>query len=134
MTGSNIIIRLSIIGDIPSLKNVIRFGRNGQVYHQNNCIIEYKTDFKYQTIQQLKKRPRWSKVVPFLAPVMVGLTIYQGNRRRDGHNQMSTVFDALEYAGVIKNDRQIISWFGKTKLDRKNPRVEITVMEGQGGD
>jgi len=128
------IIRLLILGDPPSIKNTLRFSRYGKPYHKDNGVVNYKDSFSLQVIQQLKKRPRWSKVVPFLAPVMVGLTIYQGNRRRDGHNQMSTVFDALEYAGVIKNDRQIISWFGKTKLDRKNPRVEITVMEGQGGD
>lgn len=39
--------------------------------------------------------------------------------------------DILERAGIIINDRNIVSWDGSriVGIDKQNPRVEIEIME-----
>lgn len=41
--------------------------------------------------------------------------------------------DILEVAGVVENDRNIVSWDGSRimGIDRDNPRVEIEIQEVQ---
>lgn len=115
-------IKFIITGDIPSLKNVLRVGRAGQFYHQNDYVKTYKRLFLSQvplTFRQMKIK----------GPVRVELVIYQKDRRKDSHNQMATVFDALEDSQVIVNDRQIVEWSGRAELDRKSPRVEVKVIK-----
>lgn len=63
-------------------------------------------------------------------PVSVRALIYRVRRSGDLDNFLSATGDALQRAGVIKNDSQIESWDGSRKLiDRKNPRVELTLTE-----
>ena len=44
--------------------------------------------------------------------------------------------DILEVAGVVENDRNIVSWDGSRimGIDRDNPRVEIEIQEAQDVD
>ena len=44
--------------------------------------------------------------------------------------------DILEVAGVVENDRNIVSWDGSRimGIDRDNPRVEIEIQEIQDVD
>jgi len=44
--------------------------------------------------------------------------------------------DILEVAGVVENDRNIVSWDGSRimGIDRDNPRVEIEIQEVQDVD
>lgn len=43
----------------------------------------------------------------------------------DGDNVQSGVWDALQKAGVIHNDRQIVAWAGTKTHDARSPRVAI---------
>lgn len=56
------------------------------------------------------------------------------NTTGDLNGYQQAIGDALQTAHVIENDRQIVSWDGSRRLiDRKNPRVELTI-EPQFGD
>lgn len=45
----------------------------------------------------------------------------------DGDNVQSGVWDALQKAGVIANDRQVVAWAGTKTHDRINPRVCVEI-------
>jgi len=50
------------------------------------------------------------------------------NRRPDLNNLMAATADILEKAGVIRNDRDIVSWDGSRIMGvSHNPRVEIVI-------
>lgn len=51
--------------------------------------------------------------------------------RPDLINLEEATADILERAGIIINDRNIVSWDGSriVGIDKQNPRVEIEIME-----
>lgn len=60
-------------------------------------------------------------------PVLVVITVYSKTRSCDAHNYAEGVCDAIE-AAIGVNDR----WFQVytiPKVDKKNPRIEIEVMQ-----
>ena len=60
--------------------------------------------------------------------VHVKALIYRDRRVGDLDNFEHAIGDALQKAGVIKNDSQIESWDGSRKLlDKARPRVELTI-------
>jgi Holliday junction resolvase RusA-like endonuclease len=61
-------------------------------------------------------------------PVSVRATFYRDANRGDLIGYMQALADALEIAGVVENDRLIVSWDGTRMLvDRSVPRVELTI-------
>jgi len=52
-------------------------------------------------------------------------------RRPDLINLEEATADILEAAGIIDNDRNIVSWDGSriVGVDKENPRAEITIEE-----
>jgi len=120
MIGNNKFVWV-VFGDPPSAKNNLRISRRGQVYHKDNSVITYKQLFAFQTPAKFKKN--------ITMPVYVHTVIYCKNRRKDFHNLTAVVYDALEYAGVIKNDRLIVAWSATTGIDSFKPRVELWVQE-----
>jgi len=78
------------------------------------------------------KQLRWYALPK--APMHVKALFYRGANRGDLTGFKQAVGDALERSGTIVNDSIIESWDGSRKLiDRKNPRVEITI-EPMSGD
>lgn len=63
------------------------------------------------------------------------ITWYEKNSRRDPDNisgfGRKVIFDALQQMGIIDNDgrKQIVSITEFWKIDRQNPRIEITLTE-----
>jgi len=113
-----------VLGEIPSAKNELRFSSSGRPYHKDNAVREYKQSFAMQTPAKYK--------LNIACPVMVFTTIFQKDRRRDAHNATAVIYDALETAGVIYNDRLIVKWGGTAKIDKKNPRVLISLLKVMG--
>jgi len=66
---------------------------------------------------------------PLTLPVQVAARFFRrDNRRVDLVNLMQAVADALEHAGVVVNDRLIVSWDGsRLSKDAVRPRVELEV-------
>lgn len=108
----------TVHGETPSLKNTLRRSKSGAFYHADNGVKEYKNLFALQTPSKFKKG--------ITEPVQVFLNIWRSSERKDAHNCEAVIFDALEYAGVIKNDRQIEWWQGSAiGIDKDKPRVQI---------
>lgn len=61
-------------------------------------------------------------------PLFIDIAVYLPNNRRDVHNCTDTLLDALQYAGLVQNDRQF-KWVltRNPEIDRENPRVEVTI-------
>lgn len=51
------------------------------------------------------------------------------NRRGDLTNYVKAVEDALEVAGVIKNDKQVIEQHNRLVIDRDNAGVTVTISK-----
>jgi len=65
----------------------------------------------------------------FLGPVAVTVCYWlKDNRRPDLTNLLQATADILEKAGVITDDREIVSWDGSRIMGTSpNPRAEITI-------
>lgn len=58
----------------------------------------------------------------------VRATFYRDARRGDAVGYYQALADALQRAGVVANDAQLVAWDGsRLALDRLRPRVEVTV-------
>lgn len=70
-------------------------------------------------------------------PVIMVYTWYEPNRKRDLDNISSygrkVIQDALVHCGVIHNDgwKQILGFSDRFYVDRKEPRVEVVIMEDE---
>lgn len=78
-------------------------------------------------LPQLKAQ--WRRL-PLAVPVGVRAIFYRDRAVGDLCNYMQALADALERAGVVKNDRLIGSWDGsRLRKDAAHPRVEVTVAK-----
>lgn len=90
-------------------------------------------------IVQSKKYRQYEKMVlaqmvhytgpRYNCPVRVNARYYlKDNRWPDLNNLMAGTADILEKAGIIENDRQIVSWDGSRIMGKsEEPRVEIVI-------
>jgi Holliday junction resolvase RusA-like endonuclease len=67
---------------------------------------------------------------PIDRPVNVAALVYRERAVGDLVNYLQAIADALEAAGVVRNDRLIVSWDGSRLLkDKARPRVEVVIAE-----
>jgi Holliday junction resolvase RusA-like endonuclease len=60
----------------------------------------------------------------------INAQFYCDNDRSDLINLEQGLADALEKAGILENDRQLVSWDGsRHHVDKRMPRVEITCRQ-----
>lgn len=65
---------------------------------------------------------------PIAEPVNVKATFYRDANRGDAVGYYQALADALERAGVLENDRLIVSWDGtRMSKDAQRPRVELEI-------
>jgi Holliday junction resolvase RusA-like endonuclease len=63
---------------------------------------------------------------PITDPVNVRATFFRDANRGDAAGYYQALGDTLEAAGIIANDKQILSWDGtRLRKDAANPRVEV---------
>jgi Holliday junction resolvase RusA-like endonuclease len=83
-------------------------------------------------LPQLKAQ--WRRL-PLAVPIGVRAIFYRDRAAGDLCNYMQALADALERAGVVKNDRLIGSWDGsRLRKDARHPRIEIAIDELTGED
>lgn len=114
-------MKLTILGQVPSLKNLGKIAKNGH-YYTDARVKKYFADAKLQLKSQWKNPP--CKEVEQLTFIFY----YDSNRIRDLSNSLDTAMDALK--GVVISDdnfkvvpRMQIEFGGVSK----NPRTEIWV-------
>lgn len=67
-------------------------------------------------------------VEPLTGAVSVRVIIYFDSRRGDLDNRLKILLDALNGLAWL-DDAQIVELYARRELDRRNPRVELTVTE-----
>jgi len=98
----------------PSKKNDVRYSRYGRPYHSKKAEMEVITN---KIKSHIKKGFKMIEEPVFMWVLM------SGNNRNDFNNQVTTLCDSLEDAGVLKNDRQILEM--ATKKVIKKPDLVI---------
>lgn len=66
--------------------------------------------------------------LPFTSPVNCKAYFYRHALVGDAVGFYQALADAMEEAGIVENDRLIVSWDGSRLLkDAANPRIEVTL-------
>lgn len=104
--------------------------KNSQVircYNGKPVVIQSKSYRTYEKAALKALQPYQN--LKFSGPVEVtALYWLKDNRRPDLNNLMAATADILEKAGIVKNDRDIISWDGSRIMGTSpNPRAEIVI-------
>jgi hypothetical protein len=125
MRISPIVVRFTVLGQVPSLKNRKRLGRrrNGKA-----CIINsdeqsrYIEQFGLQVPAEHRNRNMGSKQ----DPLELTVTLFHASWRPDC--DIEIICDCLQKSGVVSNDRWIRRKFiyGE-RIDENCPRAEITL-------
>jgi Holliday junction resolvase RusA-like endonuclease len=128
------ILRIVIEGKPKATKNgkrIVKFGKRSALISSKDAMT-----WRRSAVEQIKAQiPKdWQPITPKQGAV-VELRVYQGSRQSiDVDNAVSSVFDAMEKAGVLSNDYAIVSgsfWRGR---DTARPRVEVMVERGADVD
>lgn len=67
-----------------------------------------------------------TKKPTFENQMVIVIDVFLPNLKRDGHGILKCLMDCME-GTVYDNDKWVIPMFNKFKLDKKNPRVEISL-------
>ena len=115
-----------IEGAPRSKKNSLRIlrGKAGRPFVAQSA--EHNT-WAQKAVWQL--RNQWRRP-PVTAPVNMAAVVYREKAVGDLLNYLAAVSDALEAAGVIANDRQVVTVDGcRMEKDKARPRVEVEITE-----
>lgn len=113
--------RLVLLGTAPSVNHMYANTKFGKRVLKKGA-KEWYNDVIWSA-RLWSRQNNWSTATE---KVIVRLWFYfPDNRKRDTHNALKALLDALEDAQIYSNDRyalpQIVDW----QVDRDNPRIEI---------
>ena len=119
-------ITLTIQGETPAKKNSRITLPNGRTIPSKR----YRAWHSGALSQLERQWPAFSRG-PFEREIRVYLRFYHAdNRRRDSDNGVSSIFDTLQDAGIISDDRwQIVREFSVRNYKADSARCEIKIME-----
>ena len=105
-----------LIGEIPSHKNNWKRSRSGGLYMSkreqfDSLLLQLKTQKKTETLKSIQQ---------------VKIYIF-GSNRKDAINEAGCIFDLLEKAEIIKNDRMIKHFWVTKWIDNNNPHAEVVI-------
>ena len=117
-------------GNLPGLNDYLRAERSFKNNHSrgNDMKQKYQADIMAAIRKQLKR-------IRIEKPVRIEYFFYEPTKRRDLDNIAAVghkfIQDALVKSGVLKNDgwENIIGFSDKFAIDRKNPRIEVIIVE-----
>lgn len=134
--GRELVVALELPPSVNhSHKNVRRRARSGKLYTAKSPTPELRR-WRAQAWIDLKDAialAHW-RTPPAEAVIVVELLYFWPDlRRRDTHNRIKEIMDALQAAGVVRDDRQAIAREAGFRLDRERPRVEIRISIEEPG-
>lgn len=125
-------MKFEIPGRLPGLNEIIDAAKQGKGRYQPYALMKEK--YTEMITWLAKKLPTYERVALII-------TWHEPDRRRDPDNIMTGqkfILDGLVQAGTIPNDgqRHIQGILHRFDVDRKNPRVEVEIldMEKEPGD
>ena len=114
-------MRFELIGKIPSKKNDLRRNKYGKYYHKEDKVLT-------ALVLQLKVQAKQYTNLPIKSDCRLILELWSDDRR-DFNNEITTICDLLENAGIVKNDRQFKQIEAYKEIDNKRARCEIEIWE-----
>ena len=112
-------VNFTVYGQCYSLKNSKMLARGRTIKHPKADQFEH--DFALQVPPEYRNLRMGDKHQPLRTHV----SVWYPSHRQD--LDCAIVYDCLQTAGVISNDRYIIEKHEYLHVDAKNPRVEIVV-------
>ena len=99
-------IRLQLMGEVPSKKNANKFNTKTGVVYKDKHYREWYEDAKMQIQSQALMQARdVFGSVPLNCELKINLTFYHGDmRRRDSDNGTSSILDLLTDCGILEDD------------------------------
>jgi Holliday junction resolvase RusA-like endonuclease len=116
-------IQFTVLGQLVSMKNrKIQAVKHGRAFSfKNPAVAAYERDFRLQVPSEC----RGLLLGGLASPLRAIIAVFYRSRRSD--LDCALVYDCLQNAGVIANDRYIIEKHEYAGVDPHNPRVEISV-------
>lgn len=122
-------MRLVILGPPRTKKNSSRIARRRD---GSPFILPSSSARAWEREAVLQLRRQDTSPDPISSPVNVAALVYRERAVGDLVNYLEAIADALEAAGVVKNDKWIVSWDGSRLLkDAARPRVELVIGEAE---
>jgi Holliday junction resolvase RusA-like endonuclease len=72
---------------------------------------------------------QWGVLMPIECEITVSVQVFVSANTMDVDNPLKPILDALQAAGVVKNDRLVRTASITKHVDRHRPRVEVSIME-----
>jgi Holliday junction resolvase RusA-like endonuclease len=113
--------KFELIGNLPAKKNMLFKGKYGNWYNSKTKDLE-------PFLLQLKVQAKQYKNLPIKDNCIILVHIWSSDRA-DLNNQLTSLFDLLQDAEIVENDRQIKHIVAKKFIDNKNPKVELEISE-----
>lgn len=123
-------IQLTLLGRPASKKNSMRIART---VHGTPFVLPSKANAVWtrDAVRQLREQYRGTRgpLPPLEGPLSVQLRFYLRDQRSepDLDNLCASVFDVLQQAKVIVNDRHVVALTASKSFDKANPRVEVVL-------
>jgi Holliday junction resolvase RusA-like endonuclease len=115
---------MTIYGPPRTKKNHSRVVRAGRF----TKVLPSEAYERWESIAVPQMRIAWAGRIAISYPINVRATFYRDANRGDAVGYYQALADALEVAGVIADDKFIVSWDGtRMAVDRKRPRVEVEI-------
>lgn len=113
-----------IEGTPVTKKNHQRIGRNKKTGAP--FILQSRPHESWVSHAVLQLRYQWRGQPAIAQPVNLAAVVYRARNTGDLLNYLAAISDALEAAGVVENDRLIVSLNGsRMTKDDARPRVEL---------
>ena len=98
--------------------------------HGNSCrAILSKAGRKYKASAEYALSAQRTELLT--GPVAVTFTVFFPNKRGDLDNRIKPAGDVLQ-GFAYENDRQIVEIHAYRRIDKDNPRLELTITETKG--
>ena len=110
---------MNLILNLPPSANRAWRHTNGRTYMTREAKA-------YKELTYWKAKQQGAK--PLEGPVILRGTIYFPNQRGDLSNRIKVLEDALQGAAYV-NDSQVVRIDLSKAIDKKNPRVELEILE-----
>lgn len=109
---------LTVFGETPSKKNGLSFNR------RTKSVFKNKSYQKMHSLILLQMKSQWAecKARAVDYPVEIYFSFFHKDKvRRDSDNQVSTLLDIMQEAGILKNDcwQIVADWHVHNELDRR---------------
>lgn len=120
-------VSFTIHGAVPSLKNSRRILRNRKTNKPFSAKSSKAERWIRDAVLEVPAEYRNLRLGSINAQLRIITTLFASSYRRDV--DVEVVYDALQLAGVITNDRWLREKLLYSEIDRADPRCEIVIEE-----